>query len=466
MSSMLTVEQINLDWLRSADLNSLKAAMRSGPDVLNAVNALISTDPEGRKIAYEMMNDDDYVPVSKRVPDPEEAAQIAADEAQAAQQAAEAESQAANLAAAATPAGAVAPAVDMAAQIARNAAEDTAAAAIGATITRNVNGDIEKIVVDYQVRGEDGRAIGRPTHFEARTWADLTAKVVSAHSNAVTYGERIKSNRHKQSMAAIETNERSSAAIATKAESERLAAEAVKEQDPIKMKAAIDKAAAAVIEAQSAEKAYAAHGQLIAETWCADHVTDFLPVQANINFIGEYMKANNLIMSYENLDKAFQAVKHQLSPVPTQAQQASSTVVPTSAVASTNPPPAAAVAPQSQPASITQADVDAAVERALKAQQAANTSAAPATAQSSAPVTANQPTVTRRPGVNGGLQPGSLSAARPVVQQDAQTTAETTAQLKREIAKMDPAIYRRKLADPKFVARCEAAGIHVLGRRS
>lgn len=454
----LTVDQINLTWLESANVNSLKDAMRAGGDVLAAVNDLLKT-PEGKKIAYEMLNDPDYVPKALRQPTPEEAELIAEDEARASAQAAEAEAQ--RLANTATELAAAAsqPVVDAEALATRNANEDTEARKIGATLVRNTNGEIEKIVVDYQVRNDEGRPVGRATHFEAHTWVDILGKVINAHANAVTYGERIKTNRFKQSQAAFESTERSTAATAARAESERLAAEAVNEKDPVKMQEAVKKAATAEREAQSADQAAKAHGKIIAETWMSDHTNDFLVCQASINLIGGYLKENKLDMSYENLDKAFQAVKHQLPPVPTEGQQESATAVPTSAATSTNPPPAAATESASAKASITQADLDEAVKKALQSHLNAAPPAVSATAQETTPATANQPSVARRPGVNGSLQPGSLSAARPSASSTQQTPAETRSTLLRAIAKMGQAEFRRKLKDAKYVAQLEAAGV-------
>ncbi len=445
----LELEQVDMNWLKAADLNALKAAMRSGQDVLAAVNALLVT-PEGRKIANEMMNDPDYVPVSQRQPDPEEAAQIAADEAEAAAQAAAAAAstqQANELAAAA----AVQPTADPAIAAAKNAAEDAAAAAIGATIYRDASGDVVKIVVDYQVRNDEGRPVGRPTHFEARTFVEILGKVIAAHVNAVTYGERVKHNRLKQSTASLESTERSQAAELALAESRRLAAEAMEAKDPAKMQEAINKAATAEREAIAADNAAKAHGKVVAETWINDHAEDFLPIQANVNLMGDYMKTNNLPMSYDNLEKAFNGVKDRLSPVP--AQPAQETVA-----VSTNSAPAATPATTTDPASIALAQMEARVKE-LEAKSAA-APPAPATAQEATPVVANQPIATRRPGVNGGLQPGQLSAQRPSESSKVQQTpAETRSQLLRAIAKMGSAEFRKKLRDVNYTKQLDAAGI-------
>jgi hypothetical protein len=453
-----TLEQINLEWLKSATLDDLKSVMRQAQakddPILIAVNALLRTE-EGAAIANEMMNDPDYVPVSKRQPTPEEAAQIAADQALAEQQATEAEQ-----ARVAQEAAAQQIVADQAAQDAANFAADAALAAkFGGTIIRDVNGQIEKIVVDYQVRNDEGHPVGRPTHFEGRTWIDIASKLVAAHSNAVTYSERIKANRHKSMNSSIEANSRSERVDALRAESERLAAEAVNEKDPTKMQDAIKKSAAAEREAQTAVTAQEEHNRVVAEAWFGDHMNDFLVCQASISLIGGYLKANSLPVSYTNLEKAFQAVKHQLPPVPTDEQQVVSTAVPVSAAVSTNSAPAAAAASAAPAAPIAQPAAVASVPETPT--PTAATPPAAATAQTPTPVAANQPTATRKPGVNGGLQPGSLSAARPSASETTQQAPEETrAALLREIGKMEPAIYRRRLTtDKSFRSKLEAAGI-------
>lgn len=447
MPRMLDIEQITLDWLKSATLEDLKNAMRSGGDVLNAVNALLIT-PDGKKIAYEMMNDPDYVPFSQRQPDPEEAAQIEADKAEAERQAAEAESQR---------------------QADELAAQQQPPAETPVVEPPKVE-EKKKYVIDYQVTDEDtGRPIGRATHFEAfgteleAAWA-LIDKLKQAHINAARYAERIKSNKFKQSAASLEATERSVAARNAQAESERLAVEAANEKDPEKMKAAVKKAADAERDARIAQEANMAHGRIIANTWMVDHKDDFVPCDASTNIIGEYLKANNLILSYDNLEKAFQAVKHQLPSVPT-GQQASATEVTKPVAVVDNSQQATAAAPAASSTSIPSTAAPATVKETISQPPAAPPAAA--TAQASTSATSNQTTVARKPVVNGGLQPGQLSARRPSESSTQQTPEATRSQLLREIGKMDPAIYRKKLTtDKNFRDRLIAAGIPVAGSRS
>lgn len=449
----LTVEQINLDWLKGADLEELKNAMRSGGAVLGAVNALLQT-PEGKKIAYEMMNDPDYVPFSKRTPDPDEAAQIAADQAEADRQAQAAEAQ------------------RQADELAANAADASKAVETPTTVVPPVE-EKKKYVIDYQVTDEDsGRAIGRSTHFESfgtevEALRVFVEKLKAAHINAVRYAERIKTNRFKQSAASLEATERSVAATAAQAESDRLAAEAAKEQDPAKMQEAVKKAASAQRDADIARKAAIEHGRIIGQTWMEDHKHDFLPCDASTNILGKYLKDNNLVLSYDNLEKAFAAVKHQLPPVTSDGQQGATTDVAIPAVTVDNSQSTAAAAAAAPAASIPPPAAAAAAPETTS-QSTVAPPAPPTTAQASTPAASNQTPAARKPAVNGSLQPGSLSAQRPSASTTTQADpAQARAQLLREIGKMDPAIYRKKLAtDKNFRERLIAAGIPVVGHRS
>lgn len=440
----LTADQISLEWLEEATVDNLKDAMRAGGDVLAAVNALLLT-PEGKKIAFEMLNDPDYKPKSQRPVDPEEQAQIEADQARAAQQAAEAE-------AAAQAQAELEAQTQVQTIVADTSAEDTEALSHGITVTRDAQGRIAKLVKDYQATDEDGRPIGRPTHLEAKSWSELSAKETAAHVNAVRYAERIKSNRFKQSASAMNVVERGAAAKQASERSAQLAEQAVNEKDPEKMKQAVKESVAAERQAQEAEEAARQHGKIVAETWMADHVEDFVPCKASSSIMGDYLKANNLSMTYDNLEKAFKAVKNQLPKPEVDAASAPSANNTPTVATETNPvvpasiPPAAAPVAATTPVSQPQASPQAS-----------------ATAPTSTPVTANQPTVTRKPVVNGGLQPGTLSAARPEVV--VKSPQETRSELLRQISKMSATEYRKKLnTDAKFVEKLKAAGIPVVGK--
>lgn len=420
------MSKFTLDWLKSVTITEFKQqAGRIAPasQDLADLNEVLTSD-EGKKIAYEMLNDPDYIPISKRTPSPEEAAQIAADEAFAAQQAAEAAEAAAAAAVAATPPPAVVPLEEK-----------------------------KKIVVDYQATDEDGRPIGRPTHIEGWTWEEVSKKQQDAHVNAVRYAERVKSNRVKQSAATTQFIEGSSAAKVARNESNKLAEEAVNEKDPAKMQEAVKKSVQAEREAQIAEEAARAHGRIIADTWMTDHEEEFAPIIANSNILGDWLKANSLPLTYDNLEKAFAACKHQIQKP---ERRAVSEPVPAAPVA--NPPASATVAPVASappiavPAAVSpETPLPPAVPQASSQPQAPT---APAPPPAAAPIA--QPAA-RRPGVNGGIQPGAMSAARPATQPQPSTT--TRAELLKAIKLMSSEQFRKKLRDANYVKQLEAAGI-------
>jgi hypothetical protein len=65
------------------------------------------------------------------------------------------------------------------------------------------------------------------------------------------------------------------------------------------------------------------------------------------------------------------------------------------------------------------------------------------------PVAENTPPVQSRPGINGGLEPGSLSAQRPTVTNQPKYTREA-------ILKMDKEQLKRLVKDPKSRAEINA----------
>lgn len=427
--SRLTANDINLGWLKSATLDDLKAAMRAGGDVLAACNSLLQT-PDGKAIAFEMMNDPDYVPVAKRQPDAEEAAAIAEDEARAKQQAEE--------------------------EARRNATENAADNLSTPTETKEeVVEEKKKIIVEYQVTDEKGKPIGRITHVEGWSPEEIYEKLKAAHINAVRYAERLKENRSKQAVIAADADVKNAAARAAKDEADRLAEEAANEADPEKRKEKISKIREAQVKAKDADDDAKNHGKLVAQAWMEDHKEDFLPCIASSNIMKEYMVANGLGMTYENLEKTFKAVKHQLPPV--ERQQA--TEVTTLADSENNPPAPAPVAAAPAPATITPPVAQANGTNQPTAQPPAEPPAAAATAPTPTSVAANNtPAATRRPGVNGSLQPGSMSAARPS-EVAPPTPQETRSQLLRAIGKMSSVEFRKKLRDANYKAQLDAAGI-------
>jgi hypothetical protein len=414
---------IDISWLESATYEDLKSAMRI-PAKLAEVNALLRT-PEGQEISADMISDPDYVPKSKRVPDPEEAAQIAADLALAEQQAADA-----------------------------LAAEAVVVPVVPEPVVAPVE-EKKKIVVNYQATAEDGTPIGRPTHIEGWSNEEVIEKMKNAHINAVRYAERVKKNK----VSSIESNSQQVRAQQQVKDLETEAAAAVTEaaKDPEKLPDAIRKVTKAEREAQIATETARQHGKAIADAWMTDHKEDFQPCEANSKIIGNWLQANTLGLTYENLELAFAATETQLAKPMYQAP-----VEEVSAPVASNAHAVAPVAPAPVTPSITAPVVVAAEPTSMPVTQPVQpVVAAPVSPSAAAPIA--QPAA-RRPGVNGSLPPGTLTAARPVLQQ--QPVVSTQAELLKEINKMPRDEYRRKIKTREFVERLEAAGIPVVGTRN
>jgi hypothetical protein len=419
---------IDLQWLQSADLNDLKSAMRH-PGKLAEVNALLQTD-EGKVIAGEMLADPDYVPVSKRPVSDEEKEQIAADTAIAEAQAIEDAAEAAAILA--TP---LAPVIEVPAV---------------APVKK------EKIVVDYQCRAEDGTPIGRPTHIEGWTWEEVSKKQEDAHVNAVRYAERVKKNK----VNSVETTSKQvrDQAQVTIAEAEAEAAIQEATKDPIKMSEAIRKVTKAERESQIVKDSNRAAGLVVANTWMADHLEDFLPCDANSNFMSKWLQDNNLGLTYDNLELAYTALETKL----VKPRVVQPPVLEEPAATAPNVPVAAPVTPVVAPPPIVAALPIVAAPVIPAAPQLVQPAL---TAPEPTPVAAiNTAPATRRPGINGSLPPGSLTAVRPLAQQ--LPVVSTKAELLKEIYNMPREEYRKKLKTQEFVARLRAAGIPVVGTRN
>lgn len=414
----------DLDWLKSAHVADLHAVLKD-PAARETVNALLRT-PEGAEIASEMINSSGtYIPVSQRPPDPDEEAAIAADHARA-------DAQAAADAAAAPPAVEVPPApVAPAPPVAP-----------------------QKIVIDYQVADENGAPIGRPTHLEGFTPEEIYGKFKAAHINAVRYAERMKRAKVQGAQSHIERQQTQQAAATSQAEADIAMQEAAK--DVTKLPDAVKKITAADRAQKIADETAKQHGLIVAELWLADHKEDFVVCDANNKIIGEWIKSAGpngtpLEWTYDNLELAFEANKARLAK-PTHVAP----VVETSAPSADNPP---AVAPEvAAPAPIAPV-APTTTEPASNVEAPASQPASATTAPT--PVAATNTPAARRPGVNGSLPPGSLSAQRPSASQE--PVASTKIQLLEEIKHMTPAEYRSKLKNRKYCEQLVAAGIPVVG---
>lgn len=304
-------------------------------------------------------------------------------------------------------------------------AEDDSAKQVGVTIVRDSRGNIAKLVEDYQVTNEDGTPLGRPTHLEARNWAELTLKKREAHIQATRAFSRLKSQKltfrqqtqpeqqGPKTLTEAEMVEAVKELLSEDTAKSAAAAQRLKDTDPVLVKERVD-----------AEKIkIAANAELVTYKFLQRHLYDFNNCDANRKILGEYFEENNLEWTQDNLEAALIALEGQLAPPVVQTSRATATVD-----NPTVPVPQPAVQPAAIPAKPT----------AVPAATA--TPAAPA--QPARP--ALELPVPPRPGVNASIQPGSMPGRRPGI-----TTEQADVKLtKADILKMPKDQLKKLVADP------------------
>lgn len=309
----------------------------------------------------------------------------------AAEEVAAAEAQAAVDKADAAATGAVKAAADLAAEIA--AAETQRLAEEKAIADAKIIADAKaiedakpkKFIKKFQATDEDGNPLGSPTYLEAASQAELDEKWENSYNHAVRAYHRLR--KQKTTFKSAEEP------VAKPLTDEQLlaATEDLDSKDPQKRLQAVRKIASAESEAEKAkarEAEQAAIGARESYLFMTRHRDDFNPCEANGKIIGEYLKANDLSWTADNLELAFIATESQLAPVVATAPAVQTPVTPATPAA--NP----AVTPVATPV--------------------AATPVVPATPE--APAVAAIPlTPTPRPGVNGGFVPGSTFSGQPVV---------------------------------------------------
>lgn len=325
-------------------------------------------------------------------------------------------------------------------------AEDAALKAVSIVVIRDAKGGVVQYTQEYQVRDEDGTPIGRPTRLWARTLPELISKQREAHENATRAFHRLKKQK-----------------LTFKQEKTILTPEAIAEAARVALEAKDSSKVADVIHAaieneyqkrerDLAEKEAFQAGRAISNEFMRRHLHDFNPCEANQKAISEYFTKHELEFTLDNLEAAFQDLKEQGDKLA--KAEASATVPATEAanpavVASAAAPVPAIPAP-AQPATETASAAPA--QPAAPSQPAVEATApTPAAAHNAQPAA-------RRPGVSGGIAPGSLSAQRP----GATDPALARKDFLKMVKDMDPKIMKTKLkTDPQFVKQLESYGIRV-----
>jgi hypothetical protein len=326
-------------------------------------------------------------------------------------------------------------------------AEDAEWKAVGVTVHRDANGKPTRYVEEYQVVGEDGKAIGRPTHLEARTLPELAAKKREVHTQATRAFHRLKQQKltFKQEPKTVLTPE----AIA---EAARLALE---EKNPAKVTEVIRE----VIESEYGKKEqelraaeWQQQGKAISNEFQRRHLHDYSPCDANKKAIADYFVEKNLEFTLDNLEAAFVDLMedNKLVKVESAFQKP--------AIVSANPEPVATVAEAAAPVIPVVAQPAAVPASAAPAQPAAPSQPVVEATVSTPAAAPNGQPAARRPGANGGLVPGTMSAHRP----EAQDPQLARKQFLKTVRDMDPKVMKNKLkTDPQFVKQLESYGIRV-----
>jgi ribosomal protein L17 len=326
--------------------------------------------------------------------------------------------------------------------------EEPAAEAVPPAVAAPV--ERKKIVRDYQVKDDDGNPIGRPTHLEAWSPEEMFDKMQVAHESATKAFHRLKKQK-------LQFKEQEKSHVMTAEEIKATALKALEAKDAVEA----EKLVRGVIEndfkakeAELARQREFENGRTIGNKFCRTHLHDYNPCEANNKALGEYLKEHGLDFTYENLEAAFIDLTEQgdkLAPVSqTEAkrpvEQAPNAPVTTAAPAVTAqaelpPAPTAAATTEAQPTVVQ-----------------ASQPAVAATATTPVATQHNAATPTRRPGVNGSLPPGSMSANRPAAVDPAQARKE----FMRELRDMKPEVMKAKLKnDPQFVSQLRTYGIRI-----
>lgn len=324
-------------------------------------------------------------------------------------------------------------------------AEDAALKTVGVVVVRDAKGVPTRYVQEYQVRDEDGTPIGRPTHLEARTIPELIAKKQDAHVNATRAFHRLK----KQKLTF-----KSEKTILTPEEIAEAARMALESKDPSKASDVIRE----VIEREYQQREHKLReqkdfedGRAISNEFMRRHLHDYNPCEANQKAIGEYFRDHNLDFTLDNLEVAFQDLLEQSDKL---AKVEPVATVP--AIVAANPAPVAAVVTPVTPV-IPVAETPTTVPASVVAPPTVSSQPV-VEATVTTPAAPNQQPAARRPGVNGSLPPGTLSAQRPGTPDPALARKDFL----KIVRDMKPEIMKAKLKnDPQFVKQLESYGIKV-----
>lgn len=293
----------------------------------------------------------------------------------------------------------------------------------------------KRFVIDFQAKDDQGNPIGKKTHLEASSQEELLEKMQTSYEHAVRALDRLKKQKptfkQDQPTTVAVTQEQLDQAIAD-----------VTSDDPAKRRAAIDllaqqKAEAFIADAK--QKAAAAAESKVSLDFLRSHL-DYYNCEANNEKLSNYLRDNNLEWTVGNLEIAFGNLEAQLAENPNRVKAPVQETAP-AAAANPAPAPVAPAAPTVAPA-------------ASAAPVAPVAPVAPAAPAAPAPVAPANPPA-RRPGVNGGIIPGTTTSG---VKPQPMTAEQARKELIKELKTMSAEeMKRRHKMDPKFYDKVNAA---------
>jgi hypothetical protein len=320
-------------------------------------------------------------------------------------------------------------------------AEEARLASYGILVLKDQAGNIVRYVQEYQITDANtGKPLGRPTHLEAPTLAELIVKQRDTHSHAT---QALFQSRAANAKFKAQQEAKTPPVILTDEQVEAIAKEAIETGDIAKAKDFVrsrldEETQKKILEAQKAA-AYA-NGQAMAMEFYSRHIADFYRCDANKQLIADYINEAGIGWSLETMELAFDVVRDKLVHPP---QDATLPAAPANIPAAATVP---AVQPVNHTASVPAATVEPSVVPASPAVQAASVSAPQTT-----PTVPNPVHTVRRAGVDAGIAPGTLSAKRPVVVPAPRLTKD-------QIKAMSAAELRQNLKNAQFVKDFEALG--------
>lgn len=201
----------------------------------------------------------------------------------------------------------------------KKAAEETARLAAEAAKPK------QKLVQEYQVRDDDGKPVGNPTHLEADTAEEMIEKIKAAHVNSVLYAERQrKKKEHLEELRKkAEAETVPAIALPTEAEINQAIADLESPEHDVRVNAikkiALSNSAGEIKKAKFAEAKAEAEKNVY--LFLQKHVSDYYRCDANNKLLTDYLTENKLKWTEDNLELAYADLNDRFAPMPRTAPE-------------------------------------------------------------------------------------------------------------------------------------------------